>query len=182
MLWANLFWLWGHPEVYIVILPAFGMFSEVISTFSRKILFGYKAMVYSMVAIAVLSFLVWVHHFFTMGAGSAVNSFFSITTMLIAVPTGVKIFNWLFTMYKGRIRFTTPMLWSLAFIPNFVIGGVTGVMLAMAAADYQYHNTYFLVAHFHYVLISGYCVWLFCRLILSGIQKCSVIVLNETSW
>ncbi|MCA0988834.1 cytochrome aa3 quinol oxidase subunit I [Guptibacillus algicola] len=155
MLWANLFWIWGHPEVYIVILPAFGMFSEIISTFARKTLFGYKAMVYSMVVIAGLSFLVWVHHFFTMGAGGAVNSFFSITTMLIAVPTGVKIFNWLFTLYKGRIKFTTAMLWSLAFIPNFVIGGVTGVMLAMAAADYQYHNTYFLVAHFHYVLISG---------------------------
>ncbi|WP_270180532.1 cytochrome aa3 quinol oxidase subunit I [Alkalihalobacillus sp. CinArs1] len=155
MLWANLFWIWGHPEVYIVILPAFGMFSEIISTFARKTIFGYKAMVYSMVVIAGLSFLVWVHHFFTMGAGGAVNSFFSITTMLIAVPTGVKIFNWLFTLYKGRIRFTSAMLWSLAFIPNFVIGGVTGVMLAMAAADYQYHNTYFLVAHFHYVLISG---------------------------
>ncbi len=155
MLWANFFWIWGHPEVYIVILPAFGIFSEIISTFSKKMLFGYKAMVVSMVAIAGLSFVVWVHHFFTMGAGSAVNSFFSITTMAIAIPTGVKIFNWLFTLYKGSIRFTTPMLWSLAFIPNFVIGGVTGVMLAMAAADYQYHNTYFLVAHFHYVLISG---------------------------
>ncbi|RLQ93425.1 cytochrome aa3 quinol oxidase subunit I [Falsibacillus albus] len=155
MLWANLFWVWGHPEVYIVILPAFGIFSEIISTFARKTLFGYKAMVYSMIAIAGLSFVVWVHHFFTMGAGAAVNSFFSITTMAIAVPTGVKIFNWLFTLYKGRIQLTTPMLWSLAFIPNFVIGGVTGVMLAMAAADYQYHNTYFLVAHFHYVLISG---------------------------
>lgn len=155
MMWANLFWLWGHPEVYIVILPAFGIFSEIISTFARKQLFGYRAMVYSMVVIAGLSFVVWVHHFFTMGAGGAVNSFFSITTMLIAVPTGVKIFNWLGTMYKGRIRFDTPMLWSLAFIPCFVIGGVTGVMLAMAAADYQYHNTYFLVAHFHYVLIAG---------------------------
>lgn len=155
MLWANLFWIWGHPEVYIVILPAFGMFSEIIATFAKKTLFGYKAMVYSMVGIAALSFLVWVHHFFTMGAGQEVNSFFSITTMAIAIPTGVKIFNWLFTLYKGKISFTTPMLWSLAFIPNFVIGGVTGVMLAMAAADYQYHNTYFLVAHFHYVLISG---------------------------
>ncbi|MFD2624291.1 cytochrome aa3 quinol oxidase subunit I [Salibacterium salarium] len=155
MMWANLFWLWGHPEVYIVILPAFGIFSEVISTFARKQLFGYKAMVISMVIIAGLSFVVWVHHFFTMGSGAAVNSFFSVTTMLIAVPTGVKIFNWLGTMYKGRIRFDTPMLWSLAFIPCFVIGGVTGVMLAMAAADYQYHNTYFLVAHFHYVLIAG---------------------------
>ncbi|MGE6598600.1 cytochrome aa3 quinol oxidase subunit I [Bacillus proteolyticus] len=155
MLWANLFWVWGHPEVYIVILPAFGIFSEIISTFSRKRLFGYSAMVYSMVAISLLSFVVWLHHFFTMGAGPAVNSFFSISTMAISIPTGVKIFNWLFTLYKGRIRFTVPMLWSLAFIPNFVVGGVTGVMLGMAAADYQYHNSYFLVAHFHYVLIAG---------------------------
>ncbi len=155
MLWANLFWLWGHPEVYIVILPAFGMFSEIISTFSRKQLYGYKSMVVSIVAIAVLSMLVWVHHFYTMGSGALVNSFFSITTMMIAVPTGVKMFNWLFTMRKGRIKMTTAMLWSLAFVPNFVIGGVTGVMLAMGAADYQYHNTLFLVAHFHYVLIPG---------------------------
>lgn len=155
MLWANLFWIWGHPEVYIVILPSFGIFSEIVSTFARKRLFGYKAMVYSIVGIAFLSFIVWVHHFFTMGAGAAVNSFFSITTMAIAIPTGVKIFNWLFTLRKGKIRFTTAMLWSLAFIPNFVIGGVTGVMLAMAAADYQYHNSYFLIAHFHYVLIAG---------------------------
>lgn len=155
MLWANLFWLWGHPEVYIVVLPAFGMFSEIISTFSRKTIFGYKAMVWAMVIIAGYSFLVWVHHFFTMGSGALVNSVFSITTMIIGIPTGIKIFNWLFTMYKGKISFTTPMLWSLGFIVNFVIGGVTGVMLAMAAADYQYHNTYFLVAHFHYVLIAG---------------------------
>ncbi|MFC7373552.1 cytochrome aa3 quinol oxidase subunit I [Fictibacillus iocasae] len=155
MLWANLFWIWGHPEVYIVALPAFGIFSEIIATFSRKQIFGYKAMVHSMGAISALSFVVWVHHFFTMGAGAGVNSFFSITTMAIAVPTGVKIFNWLLTMYKGRLQMTVAMMWSLAFIPNFVIGGVTGVMLAMAAADYQYHNTYFLVAHFHYVLISA---------------------------
>ena len=155
MLWANLFWLWGHPEVYIVILPAFGIFSEIIATFSKKTLFGYKAMVWSMVLIAAYSFLVWVHHFFTMGSGALVNSFFSVTTMLIGVPTGVKIFNWLFTMRKGQIEFSTPMLWSLGFIVNFVIGGVTGVMLAMAAANYQYHNTYFFVAHFHYVLIAG---------------------------
>lgn len=155
MMWANLFWMWGHPEVYIVILPAFGIFSEVISTFARKQLFGYKAMVYAMCIIAGLSFIVWVHHFFTMGAGAFVNSLFSITTMLIAVPTGIKIFNWLGTLYKGRIRFNVPMLWALAFIPNFTIGGVTGVMLGMASADYQYHNTYFLVAHFHYVLIAG---------------------------
>ncbi|AGK53390.1 cytochrome aa3 quinol oxidase subunit I [Bacillus sp. 1NLA3E] len=155
MLWANLFWLWGHPEVYIVVLPAFGIFSEVISTFSRKTLYGYKSMVFSIVGIAILSMLVWVHHFFTMGAGPGVNSVFSITTMLIAVPTGVKIFNWLFTMRKGRIQFTTAMLWALAFVPCFMIGGITGVMLAMGAADYQYHNTLFLVAHFHYVLIPG---------------------------
>ncbi|HET7658480.1 MAG TPA: cytochrome aa3 quinol oxidase subunit I [Bacillales bacterium] len=155
MMWVNLFWLWGHPEVYIVILPAFGVFSEVISTFSGKKLFGYKMMVWSMVLIGFLSLIVWVHHFFTMGAGPGVNTFFSITTMLIAIPTGIKIFNWLGTMFRGRLRFTTPMLWSLAFIPCFVIGGVTGVMLAMATADYQYHNTYFLVAHFHYVLIAG---------------------------
>ncbi|TVX93876.1 cytochrome aa3 quinol oxidase subunit I [Paenibacillus agilis] len=155
MLWANLFWVWGHPEVYIVILPAFGIYSEIISTFSRKNLYGYKSMVASMAIISLLSFLVWVHHFYTMGQGAAVNSFFSITTMLIAVPTGVKIFNWLFTLRKGKIVFTTPMLYSLAFIPIFTLGGVTGVMLAMASADYQYHNTMFLVAHFHYVLIPG---------------------------
>ncbi len=155
MLWANLFWVWGHPEVYIVILPAFGIFSEVIATFSKKNLFGYKSMVVSMLAISALSFLVWVHHFYTMGQGALSNSFFSITTMLIAVPTGVKIFNWLLTMYKGRIEFTTPMMYALGFIPIFTFGGITGVMLAMASADYQYHNTMFLVAHFHYVLIPG---------------------------
>lgn len=155
MHWANLFWLWGHPEVYIVALPAFGIFSEIIATHSRKNLYGYSSMVISIVAIAMLSMLVWVHHFYTMGSGPVVNSVFSITTMLIAVPTGMKIFNWLFTMRKGRIKITTAMLWSLAFIPTFTVGGVTGVMLAMAAADYQYHNTMFLVAHFHYVLIPG---------------------------
>ncbi len=155
MLWANLFWLWGHPEVYIVVLPAFGIFSEVIATFSRKSLYGYTSMIVSIVGISVLSMLVWVHHFYTMGAGPGVNSFFSISTMLIAIPTGVKMFNWLFTMRKGRIKMTTAMLWALAFVPCFVIGGVTGVMLAMGAADYQYHNTLFLVAHFHYVLIPG---------------------------
>lgn len=155
MMWANLFWMWGHPEVYIVILPAFGIFSEVIATFARKRLFGYNAMVWSMIIIALLSFLVWVHHFFTMGAGAFVNSVFSVTTMLIAVPTGVKIFNWLATLYKSKIQFSVAMMWTLAFIPSFVIGGVTGVMLGMAAADYQFHNSYFLVAHFHYVLIAG---------------------------
>ncbi|MBC8078700.1 MAG: cytochrome aa3 quinol oxidase subunit I, partial [Gorillibacterium sp.] len=155
MLWANLFWVWGHPEVYIVVLPAFGIYSEVISTFSRKNLYGYTSMVVSMIAISLLSFLVWAHHFYTMGQNAAVNGFFSITTMAIAVPTGVKIFNWLFTLRKGRITFTVPMLYSMAFIPIFTFGGVTGVMLAMASADYQYHNTMFLVAHFHYVLIPG---------------------------
>ncbi|MBK5444706.1 MULTISPECIES: cytochrome aa3 quinol oxidase subunit I [Peribacillus] len=155
MLWANLFWVWGHPEVYIVILPAFGIYSEIISTFARRNLYGYNSMVISMVAISTLSFVVWAHHFYTMGHGAMVNGIFSITTMAIAVPTGVKIFNWLFTLWKGKIVFTVPMLYSLAFIPIFTLGGVTGVMLAMASADYQYHNTMFLVAHFHYVLIPG---------------------------
>ncbi|MEI2401004.1 cbb3-type cytochrome c oxidase subunit I, partial [Paenibacillus phytohabitans] len=155
MLWANLFWVWGHPEVYILILPAFGIYSEIISTFSGRNLYGYKSMVGSMVIISVLSCLVWAHHFFTMGQGAASNSFFSISTMLIAIPTGVKIFNWLFTMWKGKIRITVPMLYSIGFIPLFTIGGVTGVMLAMSAADYQYHNTMFLVAHFHNTIIPG---------------------------
>ncbi|MBR2569704.1 MAG: cbb3-type cytochrome c oxidase subunit I, partial [Paenibacillus sp.] len=130
MLWANLFWVWGHPEVYIVILPAFGIYSEIISTFSKKNLYGYTSMVVSMVAISALSFVVWAHHFYTMGHGAMVNGIFSITTMAIAVPTGVKIFNWLFTLRKGKIQFTTPMMYSLAFIPIFTVGGVTGVMLA----------------------------------------------------
>ncbi|WP_409304296.1 cytochrome aa3 quinol oxidase subunit I [Peribacillus sp. SCS-155] len=155
MLWANLFWVWGHPEVYILILPAFGIYSEIISTFAKRNLYGYKSMVFSMVVIAAYSFLVWAHHFFTMGQGALTNSIFSITTMAIAVPTGVKIFNWLFTLYKGKIEITTPMLYSLLFIPLFTLGGVTGVMLAMSAADYQYHNTMFLVAHFHNVIIPG---------------------------
>jgi cytochrome aa3-600 menaquinol oxidase subunit I len=155
MLWANFFWIWGHPEVYILILPAFGIYSEVIATFSGRNLYGYKSMVGSMVLISLLSFLVWTHHFFTMGQGALTNSIFSITTMAIAVPTGVKIFNWLLTMWKGKIRFTVPMLYSVGFIPLFTIGGVTGVMLAMSAADYQYHNTMFLVAHFHNTIIPG---------------------------
>jgi len=155
MLWANLFWVWGHPEVYILILPAFGVYSEVISTFARRNLYGYKSMVASMVVISFLSFLVWTHHFFTMGQGALTNSIFSVTTMAIAIPTGIKIFNWLFTMYKGKIEFTVPMLYAVGFIPIFTIGGVTGVMLAMASADYQYHNTMFLVAHFHYTIIPG---------------------------
>lgn len=164
MLWANLFWFWGHPEVYIVLLPVFGIFSEVIATFAHKTLFGYAVMVWSMVAISLLSFITWLHHFFTMGNTAPVNAFFSISTMLIAIPTGVKIFNWLFTLNKGRIHFTTPMLWALAFIPNFTVGGVTGVMLAMAPADYQYHNSEFLVAHFHSTLIAGTVFGIFCGL------------------
>lgn len=155
MLWANLFWVWGHPEVYILILPAFGIYSEIISTFSQRNLYGYKSMVASIVIISFFSFLVWTHHFFTMGQGPLTNSIFSITTMAIAIPTGIKIFNWLLTMRKGKIRFTVPMLYSVGFIPIFTIGGVTGVMLGMASADYQYHNTMFLVAHFHYTIIPG---------------------------
>ena len=155
MLWANLFWVWGHPEVYILILPAFGLYSEIIQTFSGRNLYGYKSMVGSIVIISVLSLLVWAHHFFTMGQGAASNSIFSISTMAIAVPTGIKIFNWLLTMWKGKIRMTVPMLYSVGFIPLFTIGGVTGVMLAMSAADYQYHNTMFLVAHFHNTIIPG---------------------------
>ncbi|MBS4203088.1 cytochrome aa3 quinol oxidase subunit I [Lederbergia citrea] len=155
MLWANLFWVWGHPEVYILILPAFGIYSEIISTFSRRNLYGYKSMVASIVIISFFSFLVWTHHFFTMGQGPLTNSIFSITTMAIAIPTGIKIFNWLLTMWKGKIEFTVPMLYAVGFIPIFTIGGVTGVMLGMASADYQYHNTMFLVAHFHYTIIPG---------------------------
>jgi cytochrome o ubiquinol oxidase subunit 1 len=155
MMYANLFWIWGHPEVYIVILPAFGVFSEVVATFSGKRLFGYTSLVYATAAIMVLSFSVWVHHFFTMGAGPNVNAVFGITTMMIAVPTGVKIFNWLFTMYRGRIRFTTPMYWTLAFISTFAIGGMTGVLLSVPPADYVLHNSLFLIAHFHNMLIPG---------------------------
>ena len=155
MMYINLFWIWGHPEVYIVILPAFGIFSEVVSTFSGKRIFGYSSMVASLMTISVISYVLWVHHFFTMGAGPGVNSFFAVATMCVGIPTGVKVFNWLFTMYRGRIRLTVPMLWAIAFIPIFAIGGATGVMLAAAPADYQYHNSFFLIAHFHQVLIGG---------------------------
>jgi cytochrome o ubiquinol oxidase subunit 1 len=155
MMYVNLFWIWGHPEVYIVILPAFGVFSEVVATFSGKRLFGYRSLVYATAAIMVLSFSVWVHHFFTMGAGPDVNIFFGITTMLIAIPTGVKIFNWLFTMYRGRIRFTTPMYWTLGFLATFTIGGMAGVLLSVPPADYVLHNSLFLIAHFHTMLIPG---------------------------
>jgi cytochrome o ubiquinol oxidase subunit 1 len=155
MMYVNLFWVWGHPEVYILVLPAFGVFSEVFATFSGKPLFGYRSMVAATMAICVLSFLVWLHHFFTMGAGADVNGFFGIMTMIIAVPTGVKIFNWLFTMYGGRVRFTVPLLWSLGFMVTFVIGGMTGVLMAVPPADFQLHNSLFLIAHFHNVIIGG---------------------------
>ncbi|MEM5383594.1 cytochrome o ubiquinol oxidase subunit I [Paraburkholderia phymatum] len=155
MLYLNLIWAWGHPEVYILILPAFGIFSEVIATFAKKPLFGYKTMVWATCAIMVLSFLVWLHHFFTMGSGADVNAFFGIATMIIAVPTGVKVFNWLFTMYKGRIEFTTPVLWTVGFMVTFTIGGMTGVMLAIPGADFMLHNSLFLIAHFHNVIIGG---------------------------
>jgi cytochrome aa3-600 menaquinol oxidase subunit 1 len=155
MMWVNLIWMWGHPEVYIVVLPAFGVYSEVVANFSKKRVFGYGSMVFSMLAISVVSYYTWLHHFFTMGAGADVNIVFAICTMIIAIPTGVKVFNWLFTMYRGRVRITQPLLWFLAFVPCFLVGGATGVMLAAAPADYQYHNSYFLIAHFHQVLIGG---------------------------
>jgi cytochrome o ubiquinol oxidase subunit I len=155
MMFMNLIWAWGHPEVYILALPAFGVFSEVVSTLSRKPLFGYRSMVAATMAICVLAFMVWLHHFFTMGAGANVNAFFAITTMIIAVPTGVKVFNWLFTMYGGRIRYAPPMLWSIGFLVTFVIGGMTGVLLSVPPADFVLHNSLFLVAHFHNVIIGG---------------------------
>jgi cytochrome o ubiquinol oxidase subunit 1 len=155
MMFMNLIWAWGHPEVYILVLPAFGIFSEVISTFSGKPLFGYRSMVAATMAICVLSFMVWLHHFFTMGAGANVNAIFGIATMIIAVPTGVKVFNWLFTMYGGNVRFRTPLLWSIGFMVTFIIGGMTGVLLAVPPADFLLHNSLFLVAHFHNVIIGG---------------------------
>lgn len=161
LIWQHLFWIFGHPEVYILAVPAFGMMSEMVATFSRKRLFGYSAMIFSMILIGFLGFMVWVHHMFTAGLGPLVNSIFSITSMLIAIPTGMKIFNWLFTMWGGQIRFTTSMLYAIGFIPTFVMGGVTGVMLAMAPADYQYHDSYFVVAHFHYVIIGAVVLSLF---------------------
>ena len=155
MMYVNLFWVWGHPEVYILVLPAFGVFSEVSATFSGKPLFGYRSMVAATMAICILSYTVWLHHFFTMGASAGVNAFFGITSMIIAVPTGVKIFNWLFTMYGGRIQFTVPVLWTIGFMVTFVLGGLTGVLLAVPPVDFQVHNSLFLVAHFHHVIIPG---------------------------
>ncbi|BCG49598.1 cytochrome o ubiquinol oxidase subunit I [Candidatus Profftella armatura (Diaphorina cf. continua)] len=155
MMYVNLIWIWGHPEVYILVLPVFGIFSEVVSTFSSKRLFGYSSMVYATVVITLLSYIVWLHHFFTMGSGANVNAFFGITTMIISIPTGAKIFNWLFTMYRGRIRFEVPILWTIGFMITFVIGGMAGVILAVPAANFLLHNSLFLVAHFHNVIIGG---------------------------
>lgn len=162
MLYFNLIWAWGHPEVYILILPVFGIFSEVVPTFSEKRLFGYISMVWALIVITVLSFLVWLHHFFTMGASPHVNAIFGILTMLIAIPTGVKIFNWLFTKYKGRVHFESPMLWFFAFILNFTIAGMTGILLSVPPVDFQVHNSLFLIAHFHGMVIGGVLFGLFC--------------------
>jgi cytochrome o ubiquinol oxidase subunit 1 len=179
MMYVNLIWAWGHPEVYILVLPAFGIFSEIVPTFSRKRLFGYTSMVYAIMAIVVLSFIVWLHHFFTMGAGADVNSFFGIMTMLIAIPTGVKIFNWLFTMYRGRVKFTSPMIWFMGFVFLFTTGGVTGVLMAVPAIDYQVHNSLFLVAHFHTMIISGV-VFAFFAGLTYWFPKIFGFTLNET--
>ncbi|KJK13111.1 cytochrome o ubiquinol oxidase subunit I [Burkholderiaceae bacterium 16] len=155
MMYVNLIWIWGHPEVYILILPCFGAFSEIISTFSGKPLFGYKSMVYATSSIGILSFFVWLHHFFTMGSGANVNAFFGIMTSIISIPTGVKLFNWLFTMYRGRIRYHSSTLWTIGFMVTFAVGGMTGVLLAVPGADFVLHNSLFLVAHFHNVIIGG---------------------------
>ncbi len=161
MMYVNLIWSWGHPEVYILVLPAFGIFSEVVSVFSEKKIFGYASMVAATAAITLLSFMVWLHHFFTMGAGADVNAFFGIATMVIAIPTGVKIFNWLFTMYKGRVHFTTPMYWFFGFVATFTLGGMAGVLMAVPAADFELHNSLFLVAHFHTMIVGGVLFGLF---------------------
>ena len=164
VIWEHLFWIFGHPEVYILILPAFGIISEVVATFSKKRLFGHSAMVFATILIGFLGFMVWAHHMFTVGLGPVANSLFAIATMLIAVPTGIKIFNWLFTMWGGQISFTTANLWAVGFIPTFLIGGMTGVMLGAAPADFQYHDTYFVVAHFHYTIVGGMVFGLFAGL------------------
>lgn len=164
VLWEHIFWIFGHPEVYILILPAFGIISEVVSTFSRKRLFGYSSMVFATILIGFLGFMVWAHHMFTTGLGPIANALFSVATMLIAVPTGIKIFNWLFTLWGGSIKFTVANLFAIGFIPTFVMGGVTGVMLSVAPADYQYHDSYFVVAHFHYVIVGGLIMGIFAGL------------------
>lgn len=155
MMYVNLIWVWGHPEVYILVLPAFGIFSEVVATYSRKRLFGYTSLVWATAVITILSFIVWLHHFFTMGAGANVNAFFGIATMIISIPTGLKIFNWLFTMYRGRITFSPSIVWTIGFLVTFTIGGMTGVLLAVPGADFVLHNSLFLIAHFHNVIIGG---------------------------
>ncbi|PZT90341.1 MULTISPECIES: cytochrome o ubiquinol oxidase subunit I [unclassified Sphingomonas] len=165
MMYWNMVWIWGHPEVYVLVLPAFGIYSEITSTFSGKPLFGYSSMVYATVVITILSYLVWLHHFFTMGAGPSVNSFFGIATMVISIPTGAKVFNWLFTMYKGDVRFELPMMWVVAFMLTFVVGGMTGVLLAIPPADFVLHNSLFLVAHFHNTIIGGVVFGLFAAMV-----------------
>ncbi|WP_400162518.1 cytochrome c oxidase subunit I [Brevibacillus sp. TJ4] len=164
VIWEHIFWIFGHPEVYILILPAFGIISDIVSTFAKKRLFGYSSMVFATALIGFLGFMVWAHHMFTTGLGAVANTLFGLATMLIAVPTGIKIFNWLFTLWGGQIRFTTANLFAVGFIPTFTIGGMTGVMLAIPAADYQYHDTYFVVAHFHYVIVGGLVFGLFAGL------------------
>ncbi|WP_425492637.1 cytochrome o ubiquinol oxidase subunit I [Luteibacter aegosomaticola] len=165
MMYWNMVWIWGHPEVYVLVLPAFGIYSEITSTFTGKRLFGYSSMVYATVVITLLSYLVWLHHFFTMGSGASVNSFFGIATMIIAIPTGAKVFNWLFTMFRGEIRFELPMMWVVAFMLTFVVGGMTGVLLAVPAADFVLHNSLFLVAHFHNTIIGGVVFGLFAGMV-----------------
>ncbi|MGN6482271.1 cytochrome o ubiquinol oxidase subunit I [Luteibacter sp.] len=165
MMYWNMVWIWGHPEVYVLVLPAFGIYSEITSTFTGKRLFGYASMVYATVVITLLSYLVWLHHFFTMGSGASVNSFFGIATMVIAIPTGAKVFNWLFTMFRGEIRFELPMMWVVAFMLTFVVGGMTGVLLAVPAADFVLHNSLFLVAHFHNTIIGGVVFGLFAGMV-----------------
>lgn len=179
LLWQHFFWIFAHPEVYIIVLPVFGLFSDIISHFSKKPVFGYYSMVIALILIAFLGFMVWVHHMFTVGYGPTVNAIFAISTMLIAVPTGIKIFNWLFTMRGGRLRFPTAMLFSIGFIPTFVMGGVTGVMVAMVAADYQYHDSYFVVGHFHYVMVGGTIMGVFAG-IYYWMPKMFGFLLNET--
>ena len=179
MMYVNLIWIWGHPEVYVLVLPAFGVYSEIVATFSRKALFGYTTMVWATVVITFLSFIVWAHHFFTMGAGANVNAVFGILTMIISIPTGVKVFNWLFTMYRGRIRFTSPMYWLMGFFVTFTLGGMTGVMLAIPGIDFQAHNSSFLVAHFHNTIIGGVVFGYFAGLTYWG-PKLFGFTLNET--
>ncbi len=178
MMYTNLIWMWGHPEVYILMLPAFGVFSEVVSTFSRKAIASYSSNVLGMIGVSAFALSVWLHHFFTMGASANVNAFFGVMTMVIAIPTAVLVFTWIATMYKGRIRFDTPMLWFLGFIAIFSIGGMAGVMLAVPPADFQLHNSLFLVAHFHSMVIGGVLFGIFCG-ITYWFPKITGLKLNE---